>query len=145
MPRQKEKCVWIMYPSKSINMQSTVVGLSIWWNWQMQSIHGLAIHSPESNKSSRWGFDGFGTHGHMLYSLGCTVVYWIHNQAKPGGGFWWGCKVKLPITMFQERLYISLGSSINIFFWSHYSLGCKIKLWFSTPSLYCNKPWSDPF
>ena len=22
--------------------------------WQMQSIHGLAVHSPESNKSSRW-------------------------------------------------------------------------------------------
>ena len=34
-------------------------------------------------------FDGFGTHGYMLYSLGYTVEYWIHqNQAKPGEGFW---------------------------------------------------------
>ena len=50
----------------------------------MQSIHGLAMHSPESNKSSRVEFDGFGTHGYMLYSLGYIVVYWIHqNQAKP--------------------------------------------------------------
>ena len=73
--------------------------------WQLQSIHGLAIHSPESNKSSRWSlmelaqwqlqsihglaiqswiqqkqpveFDGFGTHGYVLYSLGYTVEYWI--------------------------------------------------------------------
>ena len=46
----------------------------------MQSIHGLAIHSPESNKSSRWEFDGFGTHGYMLYSLGYTVEYWIQQK-----------------------------------------------------------------
>ena len=44
-------------------------------------------------RSSRWEFDGFGTHGYVLYSLGYTVEYWIHqNQAKPGEGFWriWG-------------------------------------------------------
>ena len=33
-------------------------------------------------------FDGFGTHGYMLYSLGYTVEYWIHqNQEKDCGGF----------------------------------------------------------
>ena len=32
-------------------------------------------------------FDGFGTHGYMLYSRHYAVEYWIHqNQAKPGGG-----------------------------------------------------------
>ena len=34
----------------------------------MQSTHGLAIPSPESNKSQ------------MLYSLGYTVEYWIHQN-----------------------------------------------------------------
>ena len=54
--------------------------------WQMQSIHGLAIHSPESNKSSRWSlmdfvqeqkqlveFDRFGTVANAKHPwLGCT-------------------------------------------------------------------------
>ena len=38
-------------------------------------------------------FDGFGTYGCMLYSLGYTEDYWIQqNQAKPVEGFWkiWG-------------------------------------------------------
>ena len=34
-------------------------------------------------------FDGFATHGYMLYALAYTVQYWIHqNQAKPELGFW---------------------------------------------------------
>ena len=57
------------------------------------SIHWAILWSTESIKSTRWSlveFDGFGTHGYMLYSLGYTVEYWIHqNQAKPGSGFWW--------------------------------------------------------
>ena len=54
----------------------------------MQSIHGLAIHSPESNKKQPVELDGFGTHGYMLYSLEYAVVYWSHqNQAKPGVDF----------------------------------------------------------
>ena len=60
---------------------------------QMQTSQGLAIHSPESNRSSPGEFDGFGTRGYVLYSLGYTVEYWIQqNQAKPGEGFWriWG-------------------------------------------------------
>ena len=51
--------------------------------WQMQSIHDLAIHSPWIQQKRPVEFDGFGI---MLDSLG-YVQYWIHpNQAKPGGG-----------------------------------------------------------
>ena len=49
----------------------------------MQSIHGLAIHSPESNKSSRCSWY---TWLHAPFAgLYCGVL----NLAKPGGGFWW--------------------------------------------------------
>ena len=42
--------------------------------WQMQSIHGLAIHSPESNKSSRWSLMDFVSPGIMVNSLGCICT-----------------------------------------------------------------------
>ena len=39
------------------------------------SIRWAILWSTESNKSSPVEFDGFGTHGYMLYSLGYTVEY----------------------------------------------------------------------
>ena len=47
--------------------------------WQMQIIHGLAIHSPESNKSRQWSFMDW---VHVASFAGVyTVQYWIHpNQ-----------------------------------------------------------------
>ena len=55
----------------------------------MQSIHGLAFTQSWIQQKQPVEFDGYGgTHGYMLYSLGYTVEYWIHqNQAKPGAGF----------------------------------------------------------
>ena len=54
----------------------------------------LAVHSPESNKSSQWSLMDLVHFGYnMLYSPGYTVEYWIHqNQAKAAEGFWriWG-------------------------------------------------------
>ena len=53
----------------------------------MQSIHGLAVHSPESNKSSRVEFDGFGTVANAKHPwLGYTHVL---NPTKAAGGVWW--------------------------------------------------------
>ena len=53
----------------------------------MQSIHGLAIHSPESNKSSRLEFDGIGTVANAKHPwLGYTQS-WI--QQKQPVGVWW--------------------------------------------------------
>ena len=46
----------------------------------MQSIHGLAIHSHESNKGNPVEFDGFGTHGYMLYSL--AILWCTEFQQK---------------------------------------------------------------
>ena len=47
--------------------------------YQMQRIHGLAIQSWIQQKQPV-EFDGFSTHGYMLYSLGYTVEYWIQQK-----------------------------------------------------------------
>ena len=62
----------------------------------MQSIHGLAIHSPESNKSSRWSLMD-------LLNIATCSIHWAvlwsteyikirQNQAESWEGFWriWG-------------------------------------------------------
>ena len=59
--------------------------------YQMQSIHGLAIHSPESNKSSRWSLMD------LVHMATCPIrwaILWStesvkirQNQEKDFGGF----------------------------------------------------------
>ena len=47
--------------------------------WQMQSIHGLAIHSPESNKSSRWSLM------HLVHMATCSIhwaILWSTESIK---------------------------------------------------------------
>ena len=52
-----------------------------------QSIHGLAIHSPECNKSSRWSLMD------LVYMATCSIHWAIHcgvlNPTKAAGGVWW--------------------------------------------------------
>ena len=60
--------------------------------WQMQSIHGLAIHSPESSKSSRWSLMD------LVHMATCSIhwaILWStesikirQNQEKDFGGSW---------------------------------------------------------
>ena len=47
--------------------------------WQMQSIHGLAIYSPESNKSSRW-IDGIGTVANAKHPWLGYIQSWIQQK-----------------------------------------------------------------
>ena len=84
----------------------------------MLSIHGLAIHSLESNKKQPVEFDGFGTHGYCTCSIRWAILWstesikssrwslmdlihmWLHalfaglycgvlNPTKAAGGVWW--------------------------------------------------------
>ena len=43
----------------------------------MQSTHGMAITQSWIQQKQPVEFDGFGTHGYMLYSQGYTVEYWM--------------------------------------------------------------------
>ena len=46
----------------------------------MQSIHGLAITQSCIQQKQPVEFDGFGTHGYMLYLMDYTVEYWIQQK-----------------------------------------------------------------
>ena len=63
----------------------------VWWIWYIW-LHALftGLYTVEYwiQQKQPVEFDGFGTHGYMLYSLGYTVEYWI-QQGTPIVRHWW--------------------------------------------------------
>ena len=78
----------------------------------MQSIHGLAVHSPESNKSSRWSLMD------LVHMATCSIRWAIYcvvlNPSKSGQTrrwFWriWGN------TSYASHLYNAFPNGLKVF------------------------------
>ena len=110
----------------------------VWWIWLYMatwSIRWAVLWSTESNKSSRWSLMDLVTHGYMIYSLGCTVEYWI-QQKQPvefdGFGYTWlHDSIRWAVLWSTESNKSSRWSLMDLVTHGYmiYSLGCTVEYW----------------
>ena len=68
--------------------------------WQMQSIHGLAVHSPESNKSSRWSLMD-------LVDMESCSIRWVPLWSTES------TKIKVYVTLFPLYKLVNKGNILQ--------------------------------
>ena len=102
----------------------------VWWNWyssKCKSIHGLAIHSPESNKSSRWSLMELVTAANAKHPwLGYTQS-WI-QQKQPGGVWWNWYSSKCKASMAWLYTVLNPTKAAGGVWWNWYSSKCKASM-----------------
>ena len=100
----------------------------------MQSIHGLAIHSPESNKSSRWILMDLVQQ--QMQSIHGLALYTVMNPTKAAGGVWWiRYSSKCKASMAWLYTVLNPPKAAGGVWWIRYSSKCKASMaWLFTQS-----------